>query len=258
MDAVREQDVEVALGHVRAGVADLVRAPAARQRALDLAGRAGVDADALRGAGRAEPAEDLEDLGAWVRLEREPDDGTGARSGRALPGARGRSRRTGSGRRRSSGVPCSRASASASSTDDPQPAVRDVETGPDPPGRGGHAPSCACGCGCVWLASLRPLRSRPRLAASSGRDRPRRRRRPPPSSRADAAAISAIAPSNASALRRRRLRIAADLADVLAGGGLQFARRRRLIGATQGLDASAHARTVRHPAILGHDGSGRT
>ena len=50
---------------------------------------------------------------------------------------------------------------------------------------------------------------------------------------------------------RRRLRIAADLADVLAGGGLQFARRRRLIGATQGLDASAHARTVRHPAILG-------
>jgi predicted cupin superfamily sugar epimerase len=50
--------------------------------------------------------------------------------------------------------------------------------------------------------------------------------------RAEAAAISAIAPSNASALRRQ-LAVAADLADVLAGGRLQFARRRRLIGAPQ-------------------------
>ena len=49
--------------------------------------------------------------------------------------------------------------------------------------------------------------------------------------------------------------VAADLADVLAGGGLQFARRRRLVGATQGLDASAHARTVRPPGYPRHDGS---
>ena len=38
---------------------------------------------------------------------------------------------------------------------------------------------------------------------------------------------------------------AAELADVLAGGGLQFARRRRFTRATEGLDASAHAATVR-------------
>ena len=42
-----------------------------------------------------------------------------------------------------------------------------------------------------------------------------------------------------------RLAIAAELADVLAGGGLQFARRRRFARATEGLDASAHAATVR-------------
>src|SRR6188472_3642033 len=42
----------------------------------------------------------------------------------------------------------------------------------------------------------------------------------------------------------RWLLVAADLADVLAGGGLQFARCRRLVGATEGLDASAHARRV--------------
>ena len=41
------------------------------------------------------------------------------------------------------------------------------------------------------------------------------------------------------------LAIAAELADVLAGGRLQFAGRRRFARATQGLDASAHARTVR-------------
>jgi pimeloyl-ACP methyl ester carboxylesterase len=38
--------------------------------------------------------------------------------------------------------------------------------------------------------------------------------------------------------------IAADLPDELAGGGLQFAGRRSLIGSTQGLDASTHGRRV--------------
>ena len=38
---------------------------------------------------------------------------------------------------------------------------------------------------------------------------------------------------------------AADLADVLQGGGLQFARRRRFARTTEGLDASAHAATVK-------------
>ena len=48
---------------------------------------------------------------------------------------------------------------------------------------------------------------------------------------------------------RRGRAIAADLADVLAGGGLQFARRGRGVGPTKGLDASAHARTV--PRVRG-------
>ena len=55
------------------GVADLVGPPAAVEGALHLARRAGVDADALRRTGRAEPAEDLEDLGQRVGLEREAD-----------------------------------------------------------------------------------------------------------------------------------------------------------------------------------------
>ena len=48
VDAAGEQDVEVALGDVRAGVADLVGAPAALDGALHLARRAGIDPDALR------------------------------------------------------------------------------------------------------------------------------------------------------------------------------------------------------------------
>src|SRR6188472_1209281 len=44
------------------------------------------------------------------------------------------------------------------------------------------------------------------------------------------------------AIASRRLAEAGELADVLAGGGLQFARRRRFTRATEGLDAAAHAR----------------
>ena len=54
VDAVRQQHVEVALGDVRAGVADLVGPPAALERAQHLAGRAGVDTDCAGLAGRAE------------------------------------------------------------------------------------------------------------------------------------------------------------------------------------------------------------
>ena len=50
------------------------------------------------------------------------------------------------------------------------------------------------------------------------------------------------------AVAHARLAEAADLADVLAGGGLQFTGRRRFPGTTQGLDASAHTRTVRPSA----------
>ena len=89
VDAVGEQDVEIAFGDVRAGVADLVGQPAALDGALDLARRAGIDPDALRRAGRAEAAEDLQDLGQRVRLEREPD--AGRQSGRR-PGPPGAAR----------------------------------------------------------------------------------------------------------------------------------------------------------------------
>ena len=64
------------------------------------------------------------------------------------------------------------------------------------------------------------------------------------SSCADDAAISAIAASKASAFSGRRCAVAADLADELAGGRLQLTGRRGLVGATQGLDASAHGGRV--------------
>ena len=60
----------------------------------------------------------------------------------------------------------------------------------------------------------------------------------------EAWAISAMAASKAARLRGRWLAKAGQLADVLAGGGLQFTGRRRFTRATQGLDASAHAVTV--------------
>ena len=65
VDRQRQDRVEVALGQVRAGVADLLGRPAALDRALDLAGRAGVDPD--------ERPEDLEDPRLRVGLEREAE-----------------------------------------------------------------------------------------------------------------------------------------------------------------------------------------
>ncbi len=47
-----------------------------------------------------------------------------------------------------------------------------------------------------------------------------------------------------------RLAVAADLADELAGGRLQFAGRRRFTRTTEGLDAPAHAATVGRMAVL--------
>ena len=59
-----EDDVQVALGDVRAGVADLVGEEAALEGAGHLARRAGVDAHALGRARRAQAPEDGEDLGS--------------------------------------------------------------------------------------------------------------------------------------------------------------------------------------------------
>ena len=133
VDAAGEQDVEVALGDVRAGVADLVGAPAALHGALHLARRAGIDPDALRGPGRAEPAEDLEDLGERIGLEREPDPerqtGPGQR-GLEPPGVLGEPGTVVDEERRA----VLAGECLGVLTDDPQPAVVvDVEAGPDPP-----------------------------------------------------------------------------------------------------------------------------
>ena len=137
VDAAGEEDVEVAFGDVRAGVADLVGPPAALDRALDLARRAGIDADALRRSGRAEAAEDLEDLGERVGLEREPDPerqpGPGQR-GLEAPGVLGEPRAVVDEERRA----VLAGECLGVLADDPQPAVVvDVEAGPDPPRRGG-------------------------------------------------------------------------------------------------------------------------
>ena len=71
MDAVGQEHVQIALRHVRAGVADLVRRPSALEGAQDLAWRAGIDADALGRTGRPEAPKHREDFGQRVRLQRE-------------------------------------------------------------------------------------------------------------------------------------------------------------------------------------------
>ena len=98
--------------------------------------------------------------------------------------------------------------------------------------------------------SLPWARTRLEREASSGRDHLRRRRR-----RSRAAGSTT---QRSPRWRPRTLRhcvpmvfVAADLADVLAGGGLQFAGRRGRFRATEGLDASAHGgRVQRGPSAL--------
>ena len=97
-------------------------------------------------------------------------------------------------------------------------------------------------------AGARSTTRRGRASGSSGPGLPRCRRR-----WRRAAAATRPRPRDRRVERVRVPRgggaIAADLADVLAGGGLQFARRGRGVGPTKGLDASAHARTV--PRVRG-------
>ena len=194
-------------------------------------------------AGRAEAAEDLEDLGQRVRLEREPDDGTAARSWPGRPGARARSRRTGPGRRRTA---ASRARGRAPRR--PRPTIRSRPSasmsrpGRTHQGRSGHA----CGRSWTWV-SPSGVRYAPGAWRPLDRALPRRRRRASPRAGRSRRRSRRSRRRTPRRCGRDGFAIAADLADVLAGGGLQFARRRRLVGATQGLDASAHARTVRPP-----------
>ena len=71
--AVLEHHVEVAVAHVGAGVADLGGREAVGEAVLDLARRADVEADELRRAGRAEPADARQHFGLALALERPAD-----------------------------------------------------------------------------------------------------------------------------------------------------------------------------------------
>ena len=65
MNSRRQDGVEVSIGQVGRGHADLRGGPAALQRADDLARRAGIDPD--------ERAENVEHMRVWVRLQGEPE-----------------------------------------------------------------------------------------------------------------------------------------------------------------------------------------
>ena len=83
MDAGLKQRVEVALGQVRPGVADLAGAPAVLERVSNLAGRARVDPD------EPEPPHEREDLRIALRFEGEAEP---ERHARSLERARERAR----------------------------------------------------------------------------------------------------------------------------------------------------------------------
>ncbi len=67
--AVSEDDVEVLVAHVGAGVADLGGRPALLQAVLHLAGGADVEADELRGAGHADAVDARQRAGLALRLD---------------------------------------------------------------------------------------------------------------------------------------------------------------------------------------------
>ena len=235
-----EQHVEVAFGDVRPGEADLVRTPAALQGALTSPGEQASmpTLSGVPGAPRPRNTSRTSGSGFALSAKRRRN---GTRSSPGHPATRGRSRRTGPCHRRTA---ASRARARASRRRRRRSAAgRRRCRAPAGPTTGPRSRSgvrvgvavrwCAVGCAASICRGL--PRWAPRGPRRAARSRPRSRR--PPLERLG--------------VPDGRLGIAADLADVLAGGGLQFARRRHLIGATQGLDASAHARTVRHPAMLG-------
>ena len=169
-DRVREQDVEVALGDVRARVADLRRAPsrwrargsprpASRRRCRRCSGAPG----------RAEAAQHREDPRVRAGLEREPDDvrGRPARVERALERADVLARAA-RGRRRTA---ARRARASSASRSAPLSASRPSTT--SSPGRRHQVGAAATG----WTvgASRGHARARRCAAGAAGRRGSRRR-----------------------------------------------------------------------------------
>ena len=70
---MRQDRIEIALGQVRARVADLARAPSVLERPLHLAGRTHVHPHALGGTRITQRADEPQELGLMLRLEGEPD-----------------------------------------------------------------------------------------------------------------------------------------------------------------------------------------
>ena len=193
-----QQDVEVALGDVRAGVADLVGAPAACEGAFDLAGRAGVDADAPRLAGRPSARKTSSTSGSGFAFSANRSrNGSPVRA--SAGGARGRSPRSGPGRRRTAAcrarAPAPRRRGRRSEGARQRCRARDEPTS----GLTRRSPG---GCGGRVLVRVRVrMAAASRSPASSGRGLPRRRRRTSRAIGRDDAAISAMAASKASGLR---------------------------------------------------------
>jgi len=217
VERMGQDDVEIALGDVRAGVADLLGRPAALERAEDLARRAGVDPD--------QAAEGRQDLRIGVCLEREADAVAKPRPVQRPRQALGvldeaapvidEQRRPVLARQRLGVM-----------SGDREPAVEDLEARPDPPwlagdlgdraggggqGQRGHGATPGAGrtrrrqalaasewgCGWAWR-SLRGVRPGPGFQRSG----PSSTLAPRSSSRRrEIAATSAIAESNASLFR---------------------------------------------------------
>ena len=245
MDAAGEEDVEVALGDVRAGVADLVGAPAA----LDARARTSPGEQAsiptLSGEpGAPRPRNTSRTSGSGLALS-----ANRTRNGRPVPAERvleprARSRRTAPGRRRTAAC---RARGRAPRR--PRRRSAGARRAISSPGRTHHGRGHA-----GRRRGARPVtrvrRGAVRLEPGVQRSGPSSTSTPNVSSRRrEDAAISTIAASKASVLRADGVAVAADLADELAGGRLQLAGRRGRLGTTQGLDASAHGRRVHRGAV---------
>ena len=194
VDAVGEQEVEVALGDVRAGVADLVGQPAALEGAVTspgeqasipmLSGPPGVPRPGRSRGPRAS--------GFALSAKRTRD---GSRWGRTRRAAAGRSRRTACGRRRTGAC---RGRAPAPRRRWPTMRSRpstDVEPGADPPGCVRSRSGGRCGWTCSPALAADAAHRGVHVRSLLDRDADRLHEM------AEAAAISAIAASNASVLR---------------------------------------------------------
>ena len=130
---MRQDHIEVAIGEVRAGVADLVLAPPVLERPLHLTRRAHVHPHALGRARLTQRADEPQELGLVLGLQGEADPAVQPRSDRTPSGARGPVRP-----RERQIVHVERGAVLASdrlgvTTGDEQATAPDVESGAGPP-----------------------------------------------------------------------------------------------------------------------------